>query len=593
MASIGTLSVNLVANSKNFKKGLSQGERSLVSFGENAKRVLASVGAMAAGVVSVRAMSGAINAAKIQLQAEQKLQAVITATGGAAGLTAEQIKAYASELQRMTNFGDEATINAAAMLATFKNLKGEAFLEALAAAQDMSAVLGTDLKGSVIQLGKALNDPIAGLSALSRSGVSFTEQQKEQIRTLQESGNIMGAQRIILNELSSEFGGAAAAMSDPITQLSNDMGDFGEVVGGIAANVINQFVPGLRKLFNLFQSLLKPVSGAVELFGSLTIKTLAVVGVIGAMVKVTLLLVNALKAARAAQIAFLAMTGPVGWWVITAGVGVTIGAVAALEYALDDASSAAKNLNASMKVSPIPLDQPGGGSPATNTRSPIRQTLDTAFTKLDDLRNKVGPHQQEARELLAGGASRKLVSQLVWVRKEMDAINERRQKEQELARQRESRQKSFNDLLEETRTRLGLQVGTITKIDAVLNRQRKLGIDESQLKKLRSLLELEESVAKTKKATDVIQADKKRREEQQKSELESQIESNMSAEKNATGRRADGGTFGSAKAAETILNASKQTPMVSQQKLTNKMLAKIQLTLKKERSDAFVQGEVL
>src|SRR5262245_66611796 len=79
----------------------------------------------------------------------------------------------------------------------------------------MSAALGQDGKASAIQLGKALNDPIKGVTALQRVGVSFTKSQKNQIKALVESGNTLGAQKVILRELGKEFGGAAKAATDP------------------------------------------------------------------------------------------------------------------------------------------------------------------------------------------------------------------------------------------------------------------------------------------------------------------------------------------------------------------------------------------
>src|SRR5690606_25050127 len=100
------------------------------------------------------------------------------ATGGAAGLSSDEIKTLADDLEGLTNFNADVTTSGAAVLATFKEIKGDVFKDALVAAQDMSAVLGTDLQGSVVQIGKALNDPTKGITALGRAGVSFTEQQK-------------------------------------------------------------------------------------------------------------------------------------------------------------------------------------------------------------------------------------------------------------------------------------------------------------------------------------------------------------------------------------------------------------------------------
>ena len=239
MATLGDLVVNMVANNAKFNKGMKQSENRVKTFSSTAVTAFAKVGG---ALALIGAAKSAVEAARVQAQDELKLGAVLKATGHAAGLTATQIKDYASELQGVTNFGDEATISAAAMLATFKNIKGDQFRETLAAAQDMSSVLDTDLKSSVLQLGKALNDPTVGLTALTRSGVTFTEQQKIMIKTLQQSGDLLGAQTIILGELSSEFGGAAEAMADNMTQFENRAGDVAETVGNVLAGGANLFM---------------------------------------------------------------------------------------------------------------------------------------------------------------------------------------------------------------------------------------------------------------------------------------------------------------------------------------------------------------
>lgn len=171
----------------------------------------------------------------IQEKAEAQLAATIKSTGSAAGVTAKEMREYASALQSTTTFGDEAIIGAESLLLTFTNIGGPVLKDATATVLDMSQALGQDLKSSSIQIGKALNDPIKGLTALSRVGVSFTEQQKEQIKTMQEMGDVAGAQQLILAELNKEFGGSAAAAVDTydgkIQQLSNTYGDLQEEIG--------------------------------------------------------------------------------------------------------------------------------------------------------------------------------------------------------------------------------------------------------------------------------------------------------------------------------------------------------------------------
>jgi hypothetical protein len=226
--------VDLKGNDAHLNRILANGEKRVKSYARNVGNALKSVAKAAAIAVPALAIGigiKSLNLAREQIQAEKKLEAVVRATGQAAGFTSDELKKMAADLQKVTNFGDEVTISALAVLATFKEIKGDVFVEAIKSAQDMSSVLGTDLQGSVLMLGKALNDPIKGMTALTRSGVSFTTEQKELVRTLQESGDLMGAQKIILAELASEFGGAAEEMVDPITQAFNDMGDAAENLG--------------------------------------------------------------------------------------------------------------------------------------------------------------------------------------------------------------------------------------------------------------------------------------------------------------------------------------------------------------------------
>jgi len=181
-----------------------------------------------------------------QEDAEIRLAAVIKATGGAAGFTSDQLKEMASDLQKITRVGDEVILNAQAILLTFKNIKGDQFRDATKAALDMSAVLQKeDLNSAILQLGKALNDPIKGVTALTRAGVSLSEQQIEMIQSFVESNDIISAQKIVLDELKGEFGEVAAALARStggmVAQLRNRLGDIGEQLG-------KALVPGLERV---------------------------------------------------------------------------------------------------------------------------------------------------------------------------------------------------------------------------------------------------------------------------------------------------------------------------------------------------------
>jgi phage-related minor tail protein len=201
--SLGTLTVDLVAKIGGFDKGMTQGERRLDNFGKKAKgigreigRSLALMGTAAAGLAGV-VIANTIEAEKVQAQ----LAAALKSTGGAAGLTQEQLNDMAGALQKTTTFADDTISSAQALLLTFTKIGGDIFPEAIEAALDMSTALGTDLTSATQQLGKALNDPIKGISALGRAGVQFTEDQKGMIESLVDAGRVAEAQTIILGEL--------------------------------------------------------------------------------------------------------------------------------------------------------------------------------------------------------------------------------------------------------------------------------------------------------------------------------------------------------------------------------------------------------
>lgn len=151
--------------------------------------------------------------------------AVIKSTGGIAKVSASDVAKLSESLSVKAGIDDELIQSSANVLLTFHKVRNEVgqgndiFNRGAAAALNMSAALGTDLQGATIQVGKALNDPVRGVTALSRAGVQFTKQQKAQIKAMVESGDTLGAQKIILGELGTQFGGAAAAATDPMKKL--------------------------------------------------------------------------------------------------------------------------------------------------------------------------------------------------------------------------------------------------------------------------------------------------------------------------------------------------------------------------------------
>jgi hypothetical protein len=181
---------------------------------------------------------------------------VIKSTGGAANITAVQVGKLADTLSNKTAIDDEQVQAASNLLLTFKNVRNEVgkgndiFNRATEAALDLSAAGFGSVESASKMLGKALNDPLKGLTALGRAGVTFTDSQKKQIKTLVESGNVLAAQKIIMQEVAFQVGGAAKAAADPIQRLKVIALNLAERVGTVllpivekAANWLGTFLP--------------------------------------------------------------------------------------------------------------------------------------------------------------------------------------------------------------------------------------------------------------------------------------------------------------------------------------------------------------
>lgn len=162
------------------------------------------------------------------------LNATLLSTQGVSGMTTESIIAIADSLKSVTKFGDDAIISGESMLLTFTNIGKDVFPMATEAMLNMSTKMKQDVSQSAIQLGKALNDPISGLTALRKVGVTFTQAQEDVIKSLVETGDIAGAQTVILQELEKEFGGVARAAGETlpgkIAIMKNSLGDLKETI---------------------------------------------------------------------------------------------------------------------------------------------------------------------------------------------------------------------------------------------------------------------------------------------------------------------------------------------------------------------------
>lgn len=245
-----SLTIKINGDTKNFQSAVKGLEVQTAKLQKDLSAIATKASVAFAGLTAT--VTGLISTYRTQEQAERKLETALTSTSYAAGISADELKNLASELQSVSTFGDEAIIEAQALLLTFTKIGKDVFPMATESILNMSAAMGTDLKSSTVMLGKALNDPIAGVTALSRAGVQLTETQKEQIKTQTELGNVSKAQKIILQELETQFGGQARATAEGtgrFIQLSNTLGDVAEVIG-------KHLVPPLSNLAKILNDVL-------------------------------------------------------------------------------------------------------------------------------------------------------------------------------------------------------------------------------------------------------------------------------------------------------------------------------------------------
>lgn len=242
-----------------------------------------SLGATAMGGTIAIATKKFVDMAIEQENVEKRLAAVLKATGEAAGFNIQQLKEMASSMQAVTTTGDEVILSGQAILATFKQIRGEAFERATMAALDLSEVMQQDLQTSIVQVGKALNDPIANLGALGRAGIQFTKDQKDLIKQLWETGRAAEAQNIILKELESQFGGAARAAKETfggsVKSLKNTLGDLGEDIGEAVIPPIKDIVESMSAWIAENEKLLsQDLPGFIRRVGEAVSETLTVIG---------------------------------------------------------------------------------------------------------------------------------------------------------------------------------------------------------------------------------------------------------------------------------------------------------------------------
>lgn len=251
--------ISVLADTKPFKRGMDDAGKStgglLGGLNKLAKgaAVVGAAAALAVGSIGVTAFKAVAEVERLAAQTS----AAIESTGGAAGRSLDEINGMADGLERLTGIEAENITAGQNLLLTFTNIKGTRFDEATKSALDMSVAMGTDMKSAATLVGKALNDPIKGVSALSRVGVQLTDSQKETIKSLTEMGDVAGAQGIILEELNRQFGGSAEAFGGTFLGTVEKVKN---AFGTVTESMVQGLLPGATAALNGVNDLLLKVA---------------------------------------------------------------------------------------------------------------------------------------------------------------------------------------------------------------------------------------------------------------------------------------------------------------------------------------------
>ncbi|MGL5447902.1 MAG: phage tail length tape measure family protein [Rhabdaerophilum sp.] len=290
---IGSLLIRLAVEHGILQEGLARSERDVAKTTKAIQRrgqEIADFGqkmslAVTLPILGIAAAS--IKAAQESADALGQVNAALASMGGAAGRTSEQLQALASSQMKKSLYDDDEILRSVtANLLTFGKVAGTEFDRAQQAALDLATRMDGDLKGATLQIGKALNDPIKGVGALSKAGIQFSKEQKAMIASLVETGDVAAAQRIILKELETQFAGSAKAArdADPGAALAQSFAQFQEDIGAKLLPLLPPLLDAITGIVDVFSQLSPEIQTGVIAFGAIAAALGPVIVGIGAMV---------------------------------------------------------------------------------------------------------------------------------------------------------------------------------------------------------------------------------------------------------------------------------------------------------------------
>jgi hypothetical protein len=227
-------------------------------------KMVAAMAAFAGGAAIVGFLKESVAGAMEAEDAVVKLDATLKATGYSAGLTGNQIRLFAREMSYLSGTTEEEIANAAALLTTFSQVRGEAFEKTIVVAKDLSALMGGDLVSATEALGRAMQDPTIAARALRGAHIILSADEKQSLKVMAEHNDVAATQAKILEIVKGKVEGLGAAMAGTLSgQLKTMANQWGELKEALGAFIIKSAdLPGVTKFWtDFFTTLRKGMEG--------------------------------------------------------------------------------------------------------------------------------------------------------------------------------------------------------------------------------------------------------------------------------------------------------------------------------------------
>lgn len=218
-------------------------ESSFGTVGAAAGRLMQAVQGPTAAVAAIVAATGAvltagINEIKQTQETLGRLNTSLQVTGNTSGLTSQALQGFAETMQQTTRASAEQVREAIAVLNTYGLVGGNAFLQVIRSAQDMSVLFGGDVKSNTEKIAEAMFKLQRGeAEGLAKQFKFIGAEALASVESLAKMGRGSEALERFLKALQDRLGGtgtgdrsgiagAQDAFSKSIRQMTEDLANF-------------------------------------------------------------------------------------------------------------------------------------------------------------------------------------------------------------------------------------------------------------------------------------------------------------------------------------------------------------------------------